>query len=245
MHNTIGGCDSVEVITFNNRNAATTPQVLEAIKNADGIFLGGGKQFRYADYWKDTPVGTQLEAHVQAGRPLGGSSAGLAVLGQFCYTAHVTARLTSEIAMQNPFDKSITLENDFLHLNMMSGAITDTHLSRRGRLGRLITFVARTSAENKAEHLLGIGVDEKTALCLEADGSGRVLTGASDGRAWFIMPQRTPEVLSAGQPLTYRDVKVIGVGPESTVNIRNRTVEKPAVVSTASVVAGALSVRPE
>ncbi len=244
LHGTIGGCDSVEVIAFNNREAATDPKILQAIKNADGIFLGGGKQFLYADYWKGTPVGEALDAHVRAGRPLGGSSAGLAVLGQFVYTAHVTARLTSETAMKDPFDKSLTFENNFLHFDLMRGVITDTHFSPRGRLGRLITFVARTSAENKVDNIVGIGVDEKTAFCVDASGRGHVLTTAPEGRAWFVLPQQTPEFLLAGQPLTYRDVKVIVAGPDSKVDLRNRTIERPTIEYTESIVAGKLSFKP-
>jgi beta-aspartyl-peptidase (threonine type) len=244
LHEKLGGCDSVETITFYNREASNDAKVLQIIGNADGIFLGGGAQGRYVDYWKGTPVGAALDAHGRAGRPLGGSSAGLAVLGQVCYTAHVTARLTSEIAMKDPFDKSLTFETDFLHLDLMRGVITDTHFSPRGRLGRLITFVARHTAEPGLERLLGLGVDEKTALCLESNGSGRVFAAAPDGRAWFIMPQRAPEVLAAGKPLTYREVKVIGAGPESRVNVPERTVEAPASVSSVSIVAGQLSPTP-
>jgi len=244
LYDTMGGCDSVEVIVFNHRNAASDPKVLQAIQNADGIFLGGGKQFLYADYWKGTPVGEALDAHVRAGRPLGGSSAGLAVLGQSCYTAHLTARLTSDTAMQNPFDESLTLESDFLHFDLMRGVITDSHFSPRGRLGRLITFVARTSAENKIEHMLGIGVDEKTALCVESSGMARVFTNATEGRAWFVMPQQSAEVLTAGEPLTYRDVKVIGVGPAGEVDLLKRKIVKPAAESVVSVVAGKLLATP-
>ncbi len=243
LHDTLGGCDSVETITFRNREASNDPKLLQILRNADGIFLGGGAQGRYVDYWKGTPVGAALDAHVRAGRPLGGSSAGLAVLGQICYTAHVTARLTSEIAMKDPFDKSITFEGDFLHLDLMRGVITDTHFSPRGRLGRLITFVARHAADEKMEHLIGIGVDEKTALCVEANGTARVLTSAPEGRAWFVIPRQAPEVLTAGKPLTCRDVKVIGAGPLSTAHVLKRVIEKPAAESTVSVVAGTLSSR--
>jgi len=243
LHDTIGGCDSVEVIVFNNRNAASNANALQAIENADGIFIGGGAQSRYADYWKGTAVAAALDAHVRAGRPLGGSSAGLAVLGQVCYTAHLTARLTSELAMKKPFNKSLTLESDFLHLDLMRGVITDTHFSARGRLGRLITFLARI-ADCKVERLLGIGVDEKTALCVEASGSGRVFTTAPEGRAWFVMPQHAPEVLTEGKPLTYRDVKVIGAGPGSGVNLLKATITKPAAETTVSVVRGEFSSKP-
>jgi len=153
----------------------------------------------------------------------------------------VTARLTSETAMKNPFDKSLTLENDFLHFDLMRGVITDTHFSPRGRLGRLITFVARTVAENRVPELVGIGVDEKTALCVEASGRGRVFTTASEGRAWFVMPQDAAEVLTAGEPLTYRDVKIVCAGPDSEVDIPKRTIAKPTAESKVSIVAGKLT----
>jgi cyanophycinase-like exopeptidase len=181
---------------------------------------------------------------VRAGRPLGGSSAGLAVLGEICYTAHVTARLTSEMAMADPFDNRLTFESGLLHLDLMRGIITDTHFSTRKRLGRLITFVARCAAENKVDRLLGVGVDERTALCIEAGGTGRVITTAPDGRAWLVFPQQPPEVLAAGKPLTYRDLKVVGAGPESMVDMPRRKVTNPAAEFTASVVAGELVRRP-
>lgn len=146
--------------------------------------------------------------------------------------------------MQNPFDESLTLESDFLHFDLMRGVITDSHFSPRGRLGRLITFVARTSAENKIEHMLGIGVDEKTALCVESSGMARVFTNAPEGRAWFVMPQQSAEVLTAGEPLTYRDVKVIGVGPAGEVDLLKRKIVKPAAESVVSVVAGKLLAAP-
>ena len=45
-----------------------------------------------------------------------------------------------------------------------------------------------------------------------ADGIGRVFTIAPEGRAWFVMPKEQADVLRAGEPLTYRDVKVIVAG---------------------------------
>jgi len=104
--------------------------------------------------------------------------------------------------------------------------------------------VARTSAENKIEHMLGIGVDEKTALCVESSGMARVFTNATEGRAWFVMPQQSAEVLTAGEPLTYRDVKVIGVGPAGEVDLLKRKIVKPAAESVVSVVAGKLLAAP-
>ncbi len=242
---TIGGCASVERIVFKDREASHDPEVLKVIRQAHGIFLSGGAQSRYADYWKATPVAEALDAHVRAGRPLGGSSAGLAVLGDWCYTAHVTARVTGEIALADPFDSRLTFESDLLHLEMMRGVITETHFSNRKREGRLMTFLARYALAEPTTPLIGIGVDEKAVLCLEPKGRGRVMTAAPQARAWLYFPQHPPAELAAGQPLTYYGVKVFGAGPESIVDLSKRRVEKPAAQHEASAISGQLKWTPE
>ena len=74
LFNRIGGVDSVESLVFHRRAASTDARVLEIIAGADGIFLAGGDQSNYINYWKDTPVAAALNAHVRAGKPLGGAS---------------------------------------------------------------------------------------------------------------------------------------------------------------------------
>jgi beta-aspartyl-peptidase (threonine type) len=241
----IGGVDSVETLLFHDRSASSDPRVLEIIAHADGIFLAGGDQSNYVKYWKGTPVAAALDAHVRAGKPLGGTSAGLAVLGEFAYSALEPRDLTSVIALNDPYDRQITLEKDFLHLALLRGVITDTHFMIRARLGRSLVFLARLVAEQKsAPRVLGLAVDEKAALCVEPDGSARLFTGAPEGRAWLLVPSAAPEVLAAGQPLTFRNIRVIALGPKSSFNLTTLAVTQPAAISTVSVVAGKLSQQP-
>ena len=68
----------------------------------------------------------------------------------------------------------MTLEGDFLHLRWLENVITDTHFSKRCRLGRLIVFVARINQEHPRDTVFGVGVDEKSALLIGADGIGRM-----------------------------------------------------------------------
>lgn len=239
----IGGVDSVETIVFHRRAAATDPRVLESIARADGLFLAGGDQSNYINYWKGTPVAAALDAHVRAGKPLGGTSAGLAVLGQFAYSALEPRNLTSAIALKDPFDPQITLERDFLHLDLMRGIVTDTHFMPRARLGRALVFLARLM-DPALPRLVGLGIDEKTALCVEPNGSGRVFTTDPAGRAWLLLPSVPPETLAPGQPLTFRDIRVIGLGPESRCNLTTLSIQQPAAVSTVSVVRGQLVQKP-
>ncbi len=225
-----------------NREASFDRKLLEILKNAEGIFLGGGAQWKYVDYWKGTPVGQMLDEHVRSGKPLVGSSAGLAVLGDACYTAHISARLNSEMAMSNPFDDRITIDDDFLHLDLMRGIITDTHFTRRNRLGRLIAFLGRIKLKPEHADFVGLGVDERTALCLDSNGKGRVMSKEDNGLAWLVTPSKSPDSIESGKPLTFRDIRVTGAGPQSIIDLTNREIENPVVTQSASVVDGELSI---
>jgi cyanophycinase len=215
--------------------------VLEIIRGAEGIWLAGGDQGKYMTYWQGTPVAAALDAHVRAGKPLGGTSAGLAVLGEFSFAALGRGTLTSDIALQDPFDQRITLERDFLHLDLLRGVVTDSHFMARGRMGRSFVFLARLLAETKRERLIGIGLDEKTALAIEADGTGRVFTTAPEGRAWLMLPAKPAETLQAKTPLTLRDVRVVALGPDSRVHLPTLDIQQPAMTSVVSVIDGQLS----
>ncbi len=168
-----------ETIVFHHREASFDPRVIAALRAADGIFLAGGDQGNYIRYWKGTPVQEALNAHVLAGRPIGGSSAGLAILGHYSYTRLDGESMESKTALANPYHAGVTIENDFLHLRWLECVITDTHFSKRSRLGRLIVFVARINQDHPADKVFGIGVDEKTALLVGADGVGRIAAGSA------------------------------------------------------------------
>ena len=239
----IGGVASVETIVFKNRAAATDARVLEIIARAEGIFLAGGDQSRYVNYWKDTPVATAINAHVRAGKPLGGTSAGLAVQGEFIFSANFDARtaggeLESASALRNPHDPRITLETGLFDFELTRGVLTDSHFMERRRLGRLITFVARTESAQRRP-VLGLGIDEKTALCVEVDGTARLFTNTPSGRAWLVS-LAGPTDVTAKQPLRAEAVDVVAIGPDSAANLLRRHVEKPAAASRVRVADGTL-----
>jgi Cyanophycinase and related exopeptidases len=76
----IGGVSAARTLVFTARSAAFDPEVAALIDRADAVFIAGGDQARYIRFWKDTPVQQLLTAHVQSGKPIGGTSAGLAIL---------------------------------------------------------------------------------------------------------------------------------------------------------------------
>ncbi len=241
MYNTIGDVVSVQTFVFNSREGADDPFVLAALRSADGIFLAGGDQSRYIRYWKGTGVNRVLNDHVRAGKPLGGTSAGLAILGTSSYGALDGASVDSRSAMRNPLGKSVTIDTDFLRLPYLDRIVTDSHFSERNRLGRLISFLAKASVQQEREDLIGIGVDEDTALCIDAEGIARVFS-RKDGHAWLVVPDRPAEVARLGEPLTYTDIRLVGVGVGSSLDLNSIAVDAPAFESIANVRDGELSI---
>ena len=222
----VGGVASVQTLVFHSRAAASDPQVLDIVRRADGIFLAGGDQANYVRFWKGTPLNALLDKHLREGRPIGGSSAGLAILGAYAYGALDGGSLTSAEALVDPLGKGMTLVDDFLHMPHLQRVITDSHFHQRERLGRLIAFVARLRHEG-APGVVGLGVDESTALCIDGNGSGQVFT-TRDGFAWLVRPGREPARIGVGKPLVHLNTRVTGIGTQSRIDMRDLSVTKPA-----------------
>jgi len=224
--NEVGGIASVETYVFSDREGASDPAVLRSLKRADGIFLAGGDQSRYVRYWRGTPVGAALDAHVRAGKPLGGTSAGLAMQGEYLYGAMSGGSQISPLALADPLGPDNTIETDFLHLALLKGVITDTHFSERNRLGRLIAFVAK--AESLADRpLIGLGVDEDAAVAVEGDGTARVYAtapgaGATVVKGGFAQKQVEDEAMNLDR------VDTVVAGVDSVLHLPSGRVDKPA-----------------
>lgn len=228
VYRKVGGVASVETFVFKNRRAASDPRILRSLAHADGILIAGGDQARYVRYWRGTPVAAALDAHVAAGKPLGGTSAGLAMLGDYLYGAMDGGSLTSAQALADPLGPATTIESDFLHLTALRGIITDSHFKERDRLGRLFAMLAK--AETIAQRpLFGLGVDESAALAVESDGSARLYSTAPDGGAWLVRggfaERQTP-----GAPLSLATVEVIGIGHGSVLQLPDAHVAAPSFV---------------
>ncbi|MCS6834356.1 MAG: cyanophycinase, partial [Flammeovirgaceae bacterium] len=106
-------------------------------------------------------------------------------------------------ALRNPYDERITVRKDFLRSPFLDGLITDTHYNNPDRRGRHIVFLARMLKDYNVGFPKGIGIDERTVVCIDEKGIARVF-----GRsyAYFIAPSQPttrPEVCESGKPLTW------------------------------------------
>src|SRR3954471_1199225 len=56
--------NSVATLIIPSPQAAAEPKVVETIRNAESIFIAGGDQARYINFWKGTAVQNALNDHV-------------------------------------------------------------------------------------------------------------------------------------------------------------------------------------
>lgn len=224
--NKIGGIESVETFVFKDREASGDPRILAALRRADGIFIAGGDQARYVRYWRGTPVARALDAHVRAGKPLGGTSAGLAILGEYLYGAMDGGSITSPVALSDPLGDGNTIETGFLNIALLNGVVTDTHFSERARLGRLAAFLAK-SESMAGRALVGLGVDEAAAVAVEGDGTGHVYATAPGAGATVVLggfESRQAE----DRPMHLDRLETLGVGHGSVLHLPSGTVDRPS-----------------
>jgi cyanophycinase len=169
--------NSVETLLINSREEAMLPETANTLAHAEAIFIAGGDQWNYINYWTNTPVQSALnEAIKNRNVPIGGTSAGLAVLGQFVFDAKLDG-ISSDEALNDLASPKISISKNFVEIDLLKNTITDSHYSQRTRMARHIAFLANIQNQYGVK-AKGIGVDEKTALALEPNGTAKVF-GAS------------------------------------------------------------------
>lgn len=209
--------NSVETIVLNNAEAANDPYVITQIENAEALWIAGGNQWTYINEWRGQGVGEAINYLLnEKGAVVGGTSAGMAVLGGTYFTAQF-GTVQSGVALNNPFGTSIALgHGDFLNAPFMENVITDQHYNNPDRRGRHVTFMARIEQDIE-ERSFGIASDEYTAVCVDSEGNARAFGDYPeyDDYVYFLQSncqKEGPEIIEPGTPLTWnRDNQAIQV----------------------------------
>lgn len=194
--------NSVETIIIDSKTKAGLAEVTNKIRNAEALFIAGGDQSDYVNYWKNTATEDAINYLLTTKKvTVGGTSAGLAVLGSAYYSA-LSSSVTSKQALSNPYHRYVTLgQNDFIAAPNMDNTITDSHYTQRDRQGRHISFMARLMKDNAWSVIKGIGIDEQTAVCIDETGMGKVY---GINNAYFLRNTNLgAETCVSGTPLTW------------------------------------------
>ncbi|MGD0305178.1 MAG: cyanophycinase [Candidatus Acidiferrales bacterium] len=229
--------NSTTTIVFSSREASEQPWVLAQLRDAHAIFIAGGDQSNYIKFWKGTSVQKEMNAAIASGVPIAGISAGLAVEGEFIFASMIDT-VTTERALANPYDIHVTLAQGFLAIPQLRGVITDSHYSARSRMGRSVVFAARILQDGWAKQIHVMGIDETTAVLVQADGSARVV---GKGAAHIFAMNAPAETCVDGKPLTARNISGFVAPAGSSLNLRTWTAT-PAEPFTINVVNGKMTV---
>jgi len=192
---------------------STNQTFLNYIQNAEAIFFAGGDQSTYMDQWVNTPVQSIIQGKLSS-VTVGGTSAGLAILGGYVYSAQSEETITSAVALIRPNNPNITLVKAFLDIPLLQTVITDTHFVSRNRMGRMQTFLARLLVPTISDSippvplasLRGLGVDEETAILLNVTTGVGTVVGSST--AYLCSPTVLPKLCGANLcvPLTFSTI---------------------------------------
>jgi cyanophycinase-like exopeptidase len=194
---------------------AADPCLVARVVNAEAVFIAGGNQADYVSFWDGTPLEAAIEAAVARGVPIGGTSAGLAILGEFDNGA-LNGTLTSSEALPNPYHQQLTLVRDFVLAPGLGGTITDSHFVEDGRMGRLVAFLARILQDGWAGEARGIGIDRSTALIVAPGGR---VTRVGTGPAYLLRTPGPPQDCTAGHPLRFEGVTVYKLTGAATFDL--------------------------
>jgi cyanophycinase len=169
------GASQVSNLAIPSQTIANLQSTYDEIITAKALYIVGGNQKDYIQNWKGTKTEDAIQHVFNSGGVISGSSAGEAILGEIAFSAWNGSAYPKQ-SLLNPFYSKITLEDDFLKL--IDNVLFDSHFIERGRVGRLIAFMINYYS-NESRKILGVGVDDKTAICIDNNGIGTVFgTGA-------------------------------------------------------------------
>jgi cyanophycinase len=205
--------NSVETIIITSVAGANSEYVKNRIRNAEALWIAGGDQSKYVKLWRGTAVQAGVNYLLNSKRaPVGGTSAGLAVLSEFVYTGS-EGSVRSAQALADPFHAYVTLERSLFKAAAGKDMIFDSHFVSRDRMGRSLAFLARIAHDRWSSKPRGVGVADRTAILVEPDGIGTVV---GEGAAYFFRAPGVAEMVKPGFPLTYLNIKVHKVLPSNT-----------------------------
>ena len=182
------------------REQAMDPASARLLDGVTGVWFPGGVQSRLTAVLRGTPVETALHERYRAGAIIGGTSAGAAVMTTPMLTGNERRPGGARPLAADSRDANVTIDRENVVTEpgfaLLPGAIVDQHFVRRRRHNRLISLVL----ENPS--LVGLGIDESTALLVSPDGLWRVI-GESvvivyDAREASVTPSGAPALGAAG-----------------------------------------------
>ena len=117
----LGKLNSVETLLIDSRGKAMDKETGKKIREAEALFIAGGDQWNYVNFWSNSEVSEAIRYLIEEKKiPIGGTSAGCAVLSQFIFDARHDTVVSAD-ALANPYASQVSVSKslfNFLFLKM-------------------------------------------------------------------------------------------------------------------------------
>jgi len=178
------GAEQVRVLHPATWDEVETPAFQDALQDAQAVWFGGGRQWRFVDNYEQTRIVSLFQDVLKRGGVIGGSSAGASIQADFLLRGDPLGNL------------SVMAEGYERGFGFLPGTGIDQHFAQRKRFADLTAF------QKRHPQYLGIGLDEATAIVVQghvADVLGQNEVHFYDGRR--VHPPGDPDHVSlrAGQ----------------------------------------------
>lgn len=157
---------NIRILDISERRDAFEEENANLIKEASLIFFTGGDQLRITSLIGGTSVYDALKDACQRGVYIVGTSAGASVMSD--------TMIVQGEDEDSPRKCTLKMAPG---LGLIKDVIIDQHFAQRGRIGRLLTGIAQNP------EVLGIGIDENTAIIVEKNGLIEVI---GEGAVYFV-----------------------------------------------------------
>ncbi len=186
----------VRVLDVANRRQANSESVVCQLETASGVFFTGGDQLRITGLIGGTLLGRTLQHLYERGVIIAGTSAGASVMSDTMIVGGEAGTPKKSTLAMAP------------GLGLLRAIVIDQHFAQRGRIGRLLEAIAHNP------YVLGIGIDEDTAILVSSDGKFQVV-GSQTVTVVDASPSEATNLSESlpGQPLALTPV-VMHVLPE-------------------------------
>ncbi|BDR65887.1 cyanophycinase [Clostridium tetani] len=176
----------VSILQVKEREDAFKLENINLINNASAVFFTGGDQLRITSMIGGTPLYKAIHKSYKNGCIYIGTSAGASVMSD--------TMIVSGPNDESPRKYTLKMAPG---LGLIKDVIIDQHFAQRGRIGRLLVAIAQNP------QIIGIGIDEDTAIIVNDKASFRVIgSGAvyildgSEITKSNVSEQKSEEILS-------------------------------------------------
>jgi cyanophycinase len=145
------GVRNVTVLHTRDHRIADSEAFSRRLRSATGVWIPGGRQWRLVDAYLGTRVVAELHDLLDRGGVIGGTSAGASIQSSYMVRGAVEG---NTVMMAPGYEEGFDLLRD---------AAVDQHLLARTREHDMLAVIERHP------HLLGIGIDEGTAVIVQGD----------------------------------------------------------------------------